>query len=140
MQMQGQPMQMQGQPMQGQPMQGQPMMMQQPGGQMMMQQPGGQMMMPPQMQQPGTQVIVVQQEAVKVEAESKCCLCMDVPCGLTTLMVLEIFYVIYFVIMVSGFIALGALAKGIGSMPTCSYNMNGTCTRSNYMNTNNEAT
>merc|ERR1712086_892250 len=105
---------------------------------MMMQQPGQPMMMPPggqMMQQPGQpQVIVVQQQqaAVTVEAETKCCFCMDVPCGLTTLMILEIFYVIYFCMMVASFLAAGALAKGIGSMPTCNYDMSGNCTSMNY--------
>jgi hypothetical protein len=50
---------------------------------------------------------------------------MDVPCGLTTLMVLEIFYLIYFFILIMGLMVVGAAAKGLGSLDNGYYNYNG---------------
>ena len=81
-------------------MQGQPMMMQQPG-----------------------QVIVVGQDQnsinnaarAKIEQRVTCCGCMDVPCGMTTLIIFEVFYVIGFLLTVMGMFAMGAVVKASNS-------------------------
>ena len=59
-------------------------------------------------------VIVVQQQAapVAVEAEQKCCMCIDIPCGITTLLVFEILYLIGFIIFIMGVLFVGAVASG----------------------------
>jgi len=123
------------QPMQGQPMMGQPMMQQQPmmGQQpMMMQQPGQPMMQQPYGQQPmmqgqpmqgQPQMIVIQQDQnainnaarAKIEQRVTCCGCMDVPCGMTTLVILEVFYIIGFLVTIMGLFAAGALVSAANS-------------------------
>ena len=65
-------------------------------------------------QQPAQpQVVVVQQQApVAVEPVQKCCMCIEIPCGAITLMVLEIFYLIGFVLFLIGALFVGAVASG----------------------------
>jgi hypothetical protein len=93
--MQQQQMQMQGQPMQQQQMQmqGQPM----------------------QMQQPGQQIVVIQQAPAAVEPEQKCCMCLDIGCGLTTLMVFEIIYMVIFVIFLAMVVFIGGAVAATGA-------------------------
>jgi len=70
------------------------------------------------------QVIVVQQQApAKVEPEHKCCGCIEIVCGLTTLMVLEVFYLIGFVFIVATVVFIGGVASSAGSDMTTLNNM-----------------
>ena len=67
-------------------------------------------------------VVVVQQAPVAAEPVQKCCMCIDIPCGITILMILEIIYTVFLVITLMGIFALGALAMAAdgGSGKRCS--------------------
>jgi hypothetical protein len=68
-------------------------------------------------QQPVQTVVVVQAApAAAPEPEHNCCGCIEVKCGLTTLMVFEVFYLIGFVIIVGITLAAGAVVKGAASV------------------------
>merc|ERR1712216_249179 len=64
--------------------------------------------------QPGQQQVQQQASAPgAAEPEVKCCGCLEIACGLTTLMILEILYFIGFVAMLALVIFVGAAAKGL---------------------------
>jgi len=69
------------------------------------------------------QVIVVQQAApaAVVEPEMNCCGCIEIKCGLTTLMVFEVFYLIGFIFMLATVVFVGAVGA---SMSSGTYNGN----------------
>jgi hypothetical protein len=80
---------------QGQMAQGQPMQAMGPGG--------------------GQAVVVVQQQQPAAQEEKvTCCGCFEIPCGMTTLMVIEILYIIGLIIAVAGMMVVGAVASGVG--------------------------
>tara|TARA_B110000285_G_C14671937_1_gene400726 strand:+ start:191 stop:475 length:285 start_codon:yes stop_codon:yes gene_type:complete len=49
---------------------------------------------------------------MKVKDESKCCMCIEIPCGATTLLVLEFLYLIYFIILLMTVALVYKLASG----------------------------
>ena len=67
--------------------------------------------------QPAQTVIVDQSApAAAPEPEHNCCGCIEVKCGLTTLMVFEVFYLIGFVIIVVIAMTAAALVKGAAAV------------------------
>jgi hypothetical protein len=67
--------------------------------------------------QPAQTVVVVQSApAAAPEPEHNCCGCIEVKCGLTTLMVFEVFYLIGFVIIVVIAMMAAAAVKGIAAV------------------------
>ena len=61
------------------------------------------------------QVIVVQQAApaAVVEPEMNCCGCIEVKCGITTLMILEVFYLIGFIIIMATVVLAAAFVGAV---------------------------
>lgn len=53
--------------------------------------------------------------AAAVEPEMNCCGCIEIKCGLTTLMVLEIFYLIGFIVILATVVFIGGMASAVGS-------------------------
>jgi len=77
-------------------------------------------------QQPAQpQVIVVQQAApaAVVEPEMNCCGCIEVKCGITTLMVLEIFYLIGFIVIMATVVLAAAFVGAVSSAADSSAQM-----------------
>lgn len=74
--------------------------------------------MQPGMQQ---QVVVQGQQPSQVEPEQKCCVCIEIPCGATILMIIEIIYQVVFIIFLVGVFFLGAVAKGAVDISDSSY-------------------
>tara|TARA_B110001450_G_C17559091_1_gene455964 strand:+ start:148 stop:810 length:663 start_codon:yes stop_codon:yes gene_type:complete len=67
--------------------------------------------------QPAQTVVVVQSApAAAPEPEHNCCGCIEVKCGLTTLMVFEVFYLIGFVVIVVMAMMAAALVKGAAAV------------------------
>jgi len=67
--------------------------------------------------QPAQTVVVVQSApAAAPEPEHNCCGCIEVKCGLTTLMVFEVFYLIGFVVIVVMAMTAAALVKGAAAV------------------------
>jgi hypothetical protein len=67
--------------------------------------------------QPAQTVVVVQSApAAAPEPEHNCCGCIEVKCGLTTLMIFEVFYLIGFVIIVVIAMMAAAAVKGIAAV------------------------
>ena len=54
-------------------------------------------------------------QPVIAEREVKCCMCFDPKCGITTLLILEILYLIGFVIMIALMIIAGLIEADIAS-------------------------
>lgn len=48
----------------------------------------------------------------KVQDENKCCMCLEIPCGATTLLVLEFLYLIYFIMLLMTVALVYQLASG----------------------------
>ena len=67
--------------------------------------------------QPAQTVVVVQSApAAAPEPEHNCCGCIEVKCGLTTLMVFEVLYLIGFVVIVVMAMTAAALVKGAAAV------------------------
>ena len=67
--------------------------------------------------QPAQTVVVVQSApAAAPEPEHNCCGCIEVKCGLTTLMVFEVFYLIGFVVIVVMAMTAASLVKGAAAV------------------------